>query len=302
MIHLPTIKQLKYLCAVADHQHFGRAAEACFVSQSTLSAGILDLEDILGVCLLERSKKQARLTAIGREITARARGILTAVEDLASAANAAHEPFTTELRLGVIPTIAPFVLPGILKHIRRRYPEFKLYIREDLSEYLVKELHSGALDLLLLALPYEAENVEEQHLFYDDFLVAYEKHNAIADIKKLGTKELKKQHLLLLEDGHCLRDHAMDACKLKAQDLRVPFQATSLNTVIQMVANDIGITILPKMAVDANILRGTDVVARPFDEKGVWRSIGLMWREKSPRDEEFRLLGELIVSMVSGAT
>jgi LysR family hydrogen peroxide-inducible transcriptional activator len=293
-MHIPTLKQLKYLCAVAEHQHFSRAANACFVSQSTLSSGIQELEETLGVCLLERDKKRVRLTTIGRDITERARAILTATEDLASAASAAHEPFSTEMRLGVIPTIAPFVLPKMLKHIRKIYPEFKLYIREELSGHLVKELEAGELDVLLLALPYPAEAVSTQHLFYDDFLLAFEKNHDIGIKGKLLTSDLKNKDLLLLEDGHCLRDHAMDACKIKTQDIHIPYQATSLNTIIQMVANDIGITILPKMAVDSKILQGTNVVTRAFDEEKVWRSIGLMWRDKCPRNSEFKALGDLI--------
>lgn len=294
MIHIPTLKQLKYLCAVANHKHFGRAANACFVSQSTLSAGIQELEEILGVRLLERDKKHVKLTAIGEEITERAEHILTATEDLVAIANQAQKPFSTDMRLGVIPTIAPFLLPKILKHIRRKYPNFKLFIREELSAHLVRELSSGELDLLLLALPYPAENVVTEHLFFDDFFLAYEKSHPIGKRKKVTTADLPGKELLLLEDGHCLRDHAMEACKLSTKDLHVPFQATSLNTIIQMVANGIGITILPKMAVDAKILQGTDVQTRPFDEDKVWRSIGLMWRKNSAREEEYKLFAQLV--------
>lgn len=294
MIHIPTLKQLRYLCAVADHCHFGKAAEACFVSQSTLSAGIAELEDILGTCLIERDKKMVRLTAVGLEITERARSILTAAEDLVLAAEASRDPFTVEMRLGVIPTVAPFVLPKMLKLIRRRYPDFRLFIREDLSGHLVNELHAGELDVLLLALPYPAPHTDQLHLFYDNFLLACEKGHPLAKKHPLTTGDLYNQDLLLLEDGHCLRDHAMDACRLRSDDINIPYQATSLNTIIQMVANDIGITILPAMAVDANILKGTRVQARAFDEDRIWRSIGLMWRRQSPRAEEFTLLGEMI--------
>jgi LysR family hydrogen peroxide-inducible transcriptional activator len=294
MAHIPTLKQLKYLCAVADHQHFSKAAEACFVSQSTLSSGIHELENNLDVCLFERDKKHVQLTSIGRNVTARARDILTATEDMVAAAGAAHDPFATEMHLGVIPTIAPFALPKMLKHIRKRHPDFKLYIREDVSDHLIDELHAGELDLLLLALPYPADNVSQRHLFHDEFLLAYEKHNSIARQAKVLTSDIKDKNLLLLEDGHCLRDHAMDACKIKTHDIHIPFQATSLNTIIQMVANDIGITILPKMAIDANILQGTGVETKAFTEDEVWRSIGLMWRKKSPRQEEFNLLGNMI--------
>tara|TARA_R110000824_G_scaffold7892_6_gene35894 strand:+ start:4691 stop:5599 length:909 start_codon:yes stop_codon:yes gene_type:complete len=294
MSHPPTLKQLKYLCAVAELKHFSRAADACYVSQSTLSAGISELEQILGVTLIDRSKKHVSLTAVGREVRERAIGILTEVEDLVGVAEAAHEPFSTEMRLGVIPTIAPFLLPKILKIVRKRYPKFKLYIREDLSGNLVNELHAGELDVLLLALPYPAEGVKAQHLFYDELLLASNKGNPLGGNNKTSTRDLRNTDLLLLEEGHCLRDHVLDACKLKSSDISVPYHATSLNTVIQMVANDIGVSILPKMAIDAKILRGTSVQSHAFTDKQVRRSIGLMWRNRSPRQPEFLQVGELI--------
>jgi len=299
MSHPPTLKQLKYLCAVADKQHFGQAASACFVSQSTLSAGISELEQTLGVTLIDRSKKHVSLTAIGRDVTERAKAVLTDIDDLVATAVAAHEPFSTEMRLGVIPTIAPFLLPKILKTFRQRYPRFKLYIREDLSGNLLEELHAGQLDLLLLALPYPAEGVTQRHLFYDELLLATSKGDKLGKRKRLLTSDLKQSELLLLEEGHCLRDHVLDACKLKDRDIKVPYQATSLNTVIQMVANDIGVSILPRMAVDANILRGTSVEAHAFADREVQRSIGLMWRSRSPRQEEFTQVGELICECMS---
>lgn len=294
MANPPTLKQLKYLCSVADHKHFSQAAKACFVSQSTLSAGISELEQSLGVTLIDRSKKQVSLTAIGREVRERAVAILTETEDLMAVAESAHEPFSTEMRLGVIPTIAPFLLPKILKALRKRYPKFKLYIREDQSGNLLNDLNAGELDLLLLALPYPSEGVTNQHLFYDELLLACNKGSEFSKRKKLSTKVLKNSELLLLEEGHCLRDHVLEACHLKNSDINVPYYATSLNTVIQMVANDIGISILPKMAVDAAILRGTTVEAHTFKDKKVQRSIGLMWRNRSPRQAEFTQVGKLI--------
>ena len=290
----PTLKQLKYLCKVAEFKHFSQAAEACFVSQSTLSSGIIQLEESLGVTLIDRSKKQVILTAIGREVRERAISILTETEDLIALAESAHEPFSTEMRLGVIPTIAPFFLPNILKTLRKLYPKFKLYIREDQSGNLLNDLTAGELDLLLLALPYPAEGVTTQHLFYDELLLACNKTSEFSHKLKLITNELKHTNLLLLEEGHCLRDHILEACNLKSSDIKVPYYATSLNTVIQMVANDIGISILPKMAVDAEILRGTTVETHAFTDKKVRRSIGRMWRNSSSRQAEFSQLGKLI--------
>ena len=294
MPYSPTFKQLKYLCTLAKHRHFGKAAEACFVSQSTLSAAIMELEQNLGVILVERNNKGAQLTAIGRSITEMSGRILTSVDDLVTLAGASHPAFTTEMRLGVIPTIAPFVLPKILNLMRKDHPDFKLFIREELSEHLIQELYAGELDVLLLALPYPAKNVLTQHLFYDNFVLAYQQDHKVKSIKQLRTSHLQDQDLLLLEDGHCLRTHAVDACKLKSDKLNIPYQATSLNTLVQMVANNIGITLLPQMAVDANIHNGTDIATKNFHENDVWRSIGLMWRSKSPRQSEFLEFGELI--------
>jgi LysR family hydrogen peroxide-inducible transcriptional activator len=294
MSRQPTLKQLRYLAAVAEHGHFGNAAVACHVSQSTLSAGVLELEDILGTALIERSNRRVLLTTLGLDIVDRSRAILTQVEDLVTVCDASAEPFTGKMRLGVIPTIAPFMLPGLLKRLRRKHPGFQLFIREDLSAPLVQALQRGELDVLLLALPYPCEHVETLHLFDDEFLFACPRDNKLAAAGRVSTRDLPDQDLLLLEDGHCLRDHALDACKLKNADLNIPYQATSLNTIVQMVANGIGVTLLPAMAVQARILMGTDVQTCQFVEPDVVRSIGLMWRAKTPRREQFSLLGEFI--------
>jgi len=290
----PTLKQLKYLSAVAEHEHFGNAARSCHVSQSALSAAVLELEDALGVPLVERNNRQVILTALGREVVERGRAILIEVEDLMGVCDASSEPFTGKMRLGVIPTIAPFILPGLLKRLRRRHPEFQLFIREDLSGRLVDALHRGELDVLLLALPYPADKVETMRLFDDEFLFACPRGHVLAGVGELRTRDLRKQDLLLLEDGHCLRDHALEACKLKNSEVSIPYQATSLNTIVQMVANGIGVTLLPRMALDSRILSGTDVRTCRFREKGVSRLIGLMWRKKTPRRAEFSLLGRFI--------
>lgn len=294
MARQPTLKQFKYLLAVAEHGHFGNAAKSCHVSQSTLSAALMELEESLGSALVERNNRQVILTALGREVVERVRNILLDVDDLQAVCQASAEPFTGKMRLGVIPTIAPFILPGLLKQLRKRHPEFQLFIREDLSEHLVNALQRGELDVLLLALPYPADNVATAPLFEDEFFFACPKGHEWAGKKSLSTKDLKTQDLLLLEDGHCLRDHALEACKLKDADINIPYQATSLNTIVQMVANGIGVTLLPKMAIDAKILTGTDVQTQPFKEKKVARSIGLMWRKKTPRVAEFRALGEFV--------
>lgn len=294
MAHRPTLKQLNYLCAVAKHRHFGQAAKHCHVSQPTLSAGISELEDNLGVLLVERDNKTVLLTDIGQEVVARAQRILTHADDLVSLVESAGKPFSGSLHLGVIPTIAPFLLPKFLPKFRRKYPDCQLFIREDLSVNLLKRLRDGELDVVLLALPYPTEGLDVQHLYYDEFLLAYYDQHRLAKKTPLLSRDLQGQDVLLLEDGHCLRDHVLEACRMSDRDMAAPFQATSLNTLVQMVANNIGVTLLPRMALDGKLLTGTQVKTRAFEEETVQRSIGLCWRRNSPRKEEFHMLGKLI--------
>ncbi len=296
MSRYPTIKQLRYLCAVVEHGHFGRAAKACHVSQSTLSAGILELEEVLNASLLERNNRSLVLTSLGEQVVQRSRALLLDVEDIVALCQAAAEPLQGRLRLGVIPTVAPFLLPGLLKHLRTAYPAFTPFIREELTESLIDSLHRGELDLLLLALPVDAEGVETMHLFDDPFYVASPRGHPLAQRDQLATSELRGQELLLLEDGHCLREHALEACKLRGADYKVPYQATSLTTVVQMVASGIGITLLPGMAVQTGAMKGADVELTPFEDDSVSRQIGLMWRRKTPRRTEFRLFGDQVIT------
>lgn len=298
----PTIKQLRYLCAVVEHGHFGRAAKACHVSQSTLSAGVLELEEVLGASLLERNNRSLVLTSLGEEVVARARSLLLDVEDLVALCQASAEPLSGRLRLGVIPTIAPFLLPGLLKDLRSDYPDFRPFIREDLTEALIEALHRGELDLLLLALPVAAEGVETMRLFDDPFLLASPPDHPLASREALDTADLRGQELLLLEDGHCLRDHALEACKLRGSEYTVPYQATSLSTVIQMVASGIGVTLLPGMAAAPGGAQVPEVCVTPFSDASVAREIGLMWRRKTSRQAEFRLLGNYIIEHCAAAS
>ncbi|MDG2460347.1 MAG: hydrogen peroxide-inducible genes activator [Luminiphilus sp.] len=297
-MRLPTLKQLRYLCALADHQHFGQAAAGCHVSQSTLSAGILELEESLGVSLVERNNRRVFLTSLGEEVIVRARDLLVDVEDMVSLCAGAGVPFQGRMRMGVIPTVAPYLLPGLLSQIRERHPALKLFIREDLSQSLVDSLLAGELDVLLLALPFPAEQVQTMSLFEDDFLLACPAEHPLASRSTVRTADLRGESLLLLEEGHCLRDHALEACKLRDSQITVPYQATSLATIVQMVANGIGITLLPGMATAAGIADNTALCVRPFDQTNVSRQIGLMWRKKTPRHVEFRQLGELIAGLV----
>ncbi len=290
-----TLKQLRYLCTLAETGHFGQAADACFVTQSTLSTGIMELEDRLGVTLFERSTKRVFLTENGKRLVDRAQVILTQVGELVEEAAATSEPLTKSIRLGVIPTIAPFTLPPLLAALRKDHPKLKLLIREDLSANISQLLNTGELDLLLLALPYPMENVQIRHLFYDEFYLAYPRKHPLEQQSPLHTAALKGQELLLLEDGHCLRDHELAACRLTDTQVNVPYTATSLHTLVQMVANGIGVTLLPKMAIDSGILKGTQLKTMVFAEKNVSRSIGLAWRKSSPRVAEFEMLAAYII-------
>lgn len=292
---VPTIKQLRYLCAVVEHGHFGKAARACHVSQSTLSAGILELEEVLGASLLERNNRNLVLTALGEAVVDRARALLLDVEDMVALCHASTQPFSGSLRIGVIPTIAPFMLPGLLKALRLAHPKFTPFIREDQSQPLIDALHRGELDILLLALPFPAEGVDTMPLFRDQFLLASPCDHPLSGREKLCTEDLRGQDLLLLEDGHCLREHALEACKLRDSDVMQPYQATSLNTVLQMVASGIGLTLLPEMAAGAGLVPASEVTLTEFTAEDVARQIGLMWRRKTPRQTEFRLLGDFIV-------
>ncbi len=295
----PTLKQLKYLCAVAEHQHFGQAAKACHVSQSTLSASIVELEDALSASLVERNNRSVLLTALGNDVVTRSRAILTDVNDVVALCEASREPFQGTIRMGVIPTVAPFVLPTMLKAMRAEHPACKFFVREDLSNALVNALQIGELDVLLLALPFPAEHTDTLALFEDPFYLAALASSPLMTGATLKTQDLHGAEMLLLEEGHCLRDHALEACKLRAGDINMPYQATSLTTIVQMVANGIGTTLLPKMATDAGITEGTDLQLRSFNESDVGRQIGLMWRKKTPRKQEFNLLGAFIQSCLS---
>ncbi len=293
----PTLKQLRYLCSVADHQHFGNAARACHVSQSTLSAGVVELEESLGTSLVERNNRNVVMTSVGIEVVQRARPILVEIEDLTSFCATQGKPFHGRVRLGVIPTVAPFLLPQLLQTINLKFPEFQLFIREDLSDQLLEGLFKGELDLLLLALPFPSEQVETIALFDDEFYLATPLNHPLHSKKNLLSDDLQGESVLLLEDGHCFRDHALEACKLRDSQISTSYQANSLATIVQMVASGIGITLLPKMAVESGVITNDHLNIRPFDQAGVARQIGLMWRKKTPRRMEFRKLGDLIVDI-----
>jgi|KBSSwiStaDraftv2_1062776.scaffolds.fasta_scaffold63935_5 LysR family hydrogen peroxide-inducible transcriptional activator len=287
--HLPTIKQLQYLVALREHGHFGKAAEACFVTQSTLSAGLRELEIALGVVLVERTRRVVRFTALGEKIADKAVRVLREGEELAAIAQSEGQPLHGELRLGVIPTIAPFLLPAMLPRLRKEWPSLKLYLREETSQTACEALHRGQLDCVLLALPFNCGDVDSAMLFDDPLFIAFPRGEAPAghDVD-VGT--IDENRMLLLEDGHCLKDHALAACNRPELRAHAAMMGTSLHTLVQMVDNGLGLTFVPGMAIEAGILSGTGVDARALRSAHGFRRIALIWRRSSPRESEFQLL------------
>ena len=294
-MNLPTIKQLRYFVALEKHQHFGNAAKSCFVSQSAFSVAIKELESQLGTQLVDRTNKSVTITRMGREIANHARHCLRDLEYLAEVAHSDQQPLTGRLNLGIIPTIAPFIMPSLLPKLRSSYPDLKLYLREDTTRALHRRLIEGELDLILIALPYKLSNVEILPLYRDRFYLACHKNTDLIDPDNYSLAKLPKESVLLLEDGHCLRDHALSACKIRNQDTVSRFAASSLLTLVGMVDSDIGITYLTEMAQNSSLLNDTDINVYPLSEKS-FREIGLAWRKGSAREEEFKMLGETIIA------
>ena len=292
--YLPTLKQLQYLVALRTEGHFGRAADACFVTQSTLSAGIKELETLIGVTLVERTRRVVRFTPLGIRVAEKAQRILRETEDLTDMVRAAGKPLAGELRMGVIPTIAPFLLPTLLPRLREQWPDLRLYLREETSQAACDALHRGKLDCVLLALPYACGDVEVADLFDDALLVAFPPGPAAELPECVPATAIDEDSLLLLEDGHCLKDHALSACNRPELRAEASILGTSLHTLVQMVDNGLGITLIPEMAVEAGILAGTRVVARRLDADHPVRKIALVWRKGSPREKEFRLLADAL--------
>ncbi|RYD68111.1 MAG: hydrogen peroxide-inducible genes activator [Sphingomonadales bacterium] len=291
--YLPTLKQLQYLVALHDSGHFGRAAEGCFVTQSTLSAGIRELETLIGVVLVERTRRVVRFTPLGETIVAKARRVLREADELGDLARAAGRPLSGEMRMSVIPTIAPFLLPRILPRLRGEYPDLKLYLREETSGQACEGLNHGRTDCVLLALPYSCGDVEVARLFDDRLFVAFH-HGDMDPTPTIRPALIDETRLLMLEDGHCLKDHALAACNRPELRAEATMLGTSLHTMVQMVDNGLGVTMLPEMAVDAGILDHTNVIARPLDAENASRSVALVWRKASPRESDFRLLAEVL--------
>lgn len=293
MMNSPTLKQLRYFIALDKHQHFGNAAKACFVSQSAFSVAIKELESQLGAQLVDRTNKSVTITRSGREVANHARLCLRDIEYLSEIAQSNQKPLSGQLNLGIIPTIAPFVLPDLLPRLRKDFPELKLYLREDTTRNLHELLLEGELDLILIALPFKLSNVEIMPLFKDRFYMACHKNSKLINPTNYSLKKLPKESVILLEDGHCLRDHALSACKIRNQDTVSRFAASSLLTLVSMVDSDIGITYLTEMAQNSSLLQNTEIQTYPLN-KNSYREIGLAWRKGSARAEEFALLGDCL--------
>lgn len=298
-----TLRQLRYLSALARHGHFGRAADACAVTQPALSMQIRDLEKVLGVALVERRPGEAALTEIGREIVRRGDDIQAAALDLVDFARQRTEPLTGRLTLGLIPTLAPYLLPQVLPVLEAKFPHLKLELRETQTRQLIEDIRSGALDAAMLALPVAETDVQTIELFDDPFLLATPATEGEPENVSVSVRDIDQSKLILLEDGHCLRDQALAFCatmpnRRAASGRGMTFGASSLTTVMQMVANGYGVTLIPQIAADVE-LRDPRVSLRRFKTPQPGRTIGLAFRKTSPRRADFIALGEVVKAIVS---
>lgn len=275
------LRDLKYLVALADHKHFGRAAAACYVSQPTLSTQIRKLEDELGVPLVERAPRKVMLTPAGRDAADRARRIVAEVDQMKEAARRSQDPEAGTVRLGVFPTLGPYLLPHVVPRIRARFPHLELLLVEEKSDVLLTRLREGRLDAGLLALPVADDQLHTEFLFEEPFVLAVPESHPLAKRDSLSMAELSQQQLLLLEDGHCLREQALDVCRLSGANEKSEFRATSLETLRQMVAADVGITLLPTLAVKPPVARSDNIHLLGFSDSHPSRQVAMVWRKSS---------------------
>ena len=293
MQKLPSVRQLQYFVALEELGHFGRAAEASFVSQSAFSTAIQELEATLGAQLVERTNRKVTINTVGREVAVQARLCLRELQDMGRLARERGSPLAGKLILGVIPTIGPFLLPPLLKKLRRSFPKLQLFLKEQRSDELLAGLQAGYIDLLLMALPYPMKNVEKQVLFRDGFRLACRKGTKLVDPKRFNINRLNPESVLLLEDGNCLREHALSACNISELDKVNRFAAASLHSLLEMVEGDLGVTFVPEMAQGSALLKGTNIATYPV-KSGGHRDIALIWRKGSNHGESYRTLGEFI--------
>lgn len=286
-MHLPTLRQLHYLTLVAELKHFGKAAEKCFVTQSTLSAGIQDLETLLGAPLLERTNRKVLVTPLGKEVAIRAQTILSLAEDLVERAKFENNPLSGRLHIGIIPSISPFLLPKVLPTLRTDLPDLELVLIEQQSDELIKQLNTGEIDLAVMAFPFEIGSLKHAKFGSEPFWVALPKDHPLCENDNITASHIPNEDLMLLTEGHCFRDHALSVCQRPSTQYRTSMQGTSLYTLIEMVAGGLGVTLLPEMAIHSDMVKSADIEVRPFisDKKVAGRELGLVWRNSFHADE-----------------
>ncbi len=293
---LPSLRQLRYLVALSEHLSFTRAAEACFITQSTLSAGLKELESLLGARLVERDRQSVLMTPIGTEAAERAKRLLAEAEDLVERAAVAGAPMSGTFRLGVIPTIAPFLLPGLLPDLRKRHPGLTLALREDLTARLLERLRAGALDAALIALPYDTAGLVEVPLFDDEFWLVGRADDPVLRARRAAVSASVAERLLLLEEGHCLREHTLSACAHGTRAGTGDIEATSLLTLVQMVESGIGLALIPELALKGGLLTNTQLLARPLEPPVPKRSVALVARTSSARHADVETLAGIVTA------
>ncbi len=295
MPSLSSLKQLQYLLSVSEHLNFTRAAESCFVTQSTLSAGLKELEDTLSTRLVERDRQTVLMTPVGLEVAQRARSILSAAKDLVAFTAEAQAPMSGILRLGVIPTIAPFLLPPTVKALRKAFPQLRLALREDLTANLLSRLEGGQLDMALIALPYECSHLIVKPLFDDALWLVGRKGDTQLKARTVNVTQAMSEQMLLLEEGHCLREHALYACHASTRASHNDLEATSLLTLIQMIESGFGIGLVPEMALRSGLIKGSTLITRPLTKPSPTRTIALVARRSTPRQADLESLAQVIL-------
>ena len=291
-MNFPTVKQLRYFIALVEHNHFGKAAQSCFVSQSAFSVAIKELENILNGRLVDRTNKSVTVTNLGRETYSQAKFVMQELRNLVEMAQGNKQPLTGKLSLGIIPSIAPFILSTFMQAIEKQHPDLELILYEDITLNLYKKLMQGDIDVVLLALPFALKNTTSVTLFKDDFYLAFMPNSK--NIRKVkGKTEPIDDSVILLEDGHCMREHVLSACKLRSSNNVSKYSASSFLTLVEMVKSDSGITYLPQMSLQSALVRNSGLKLQKLD-KQAYREIGLVWRTGSSRAKEFELLGQFI--------
>jgi len=293
------LRDLKYLVALADTRHFGKAADRCFISQPTLSAQIKKLEDYLGVSLVERQPRNVALTAAGEEVVERARRVIRDTDDIVDLAHLSRDPLAGKLRIGLIPTIGPYLLPHVMLKLRKALPKLQVLLFEYQTRPLLQKLRVGELDMAVLALPAEEEGLDSCSLYEEPFLVAVPATHRFATQKTVKPADLNGEKLLLLEDGHCLRDQALEVCSLLAVDEEADFRATSLETLRQMVGSGLGITLLPKLAAEGPFAANKTLVTKPFTNPQPGRTVGTVWRRSSTRRPAIEMVNSVLAKAVA---